>query len=408
MPQPADAPQRTWLIAAQMMLLALLLYGSLLPYGAYIQAAAGVIAAPVVLVVLVRPIARRLYLHPAVVIAVPLFAALLVPAVLLPIAGEYGMEKVTDLATLSLFTALAASLVRDRRHLAAFARVWLIVGAAVALLALLGGESETGRAVGAGANPIGLGRGVATATIAAAWLMFNSHLRYAIGVPLCVMYFVAMFATGSKGPVLAVVLAVALLVLLDSRRWVRRAFQMTAVTVAGYLTLTTVPALRDSRVGEFVLSPTTVQDPIRDGALDATWYALTHHGLSGHGYGSWSFIARFPLMDYPHNIWAELAIEAGALATALVAGLLLFVALRLWQARNPYAALVLAWLLADTVSASLSGDIRARTLWFFIVLGYVVTRWAVSTEDDPHAQIPNTDPGVSKNKSSNVVASSHP
>lgn len=36
-------------------------------------------------------------------------------------------------------------------------------------------------------------------------------------------------------------------------------------------------------------------------------------------------------------------------------------------------------LATEAVSASLSGDVRARAFWFFLVLGYLVVRWGRET-----------------------------
>ena len=80
-------------------------------------------------------------------------------------------------------------------------------------------------------------------------------------------------------------------------------------------------------------------------------------------------------MDYPHNIWLEAAVELGAVA----AGVLMFTvisALFLLFRRRRSAnciSLVAALLAVEIVTSSLSGDLRARTFYFFLSLAFVVS-----------------------------------
>lgn len=355
--------------------LVLLLFGSLLPGGTVVQLVAAIVAAPLVVVEIMGPLLTRLWLHTSVIAVVVVFSALLVPAALLPVTGSYGEAKVYELATYSLGTALAASIIRDRDHLSVLARMWVVLGLVVSVLALTGGTGTADRAVGLGANPIGLARAIALALVAVVWLMINRRIRILPGWGVVVVLVLGVFATGSKGPMLGAAVACAVIVLAASERRGLRLVQFLLVAGVGYVVVRFVPYLATSRLGAYVLDPLGVRDDVRSSALDATVGALSVEGWRGSGYGSWSWVARYPLMDYPHNVWAELLVEAGLLSTLMVAGFLAYVLLRLVRNASPAAQLSAAWLATEAVSASLSGDVRARAFWFFLVLGYVVARW---------------------------------
>lgn len=353
-------------------LLVLLLFGSLLPGGEFVQMIAAVLLFPVVLVEIIRPLVERLYLEKTVIFVVAIFGALLIPALMMSPVGAYGHEKLLDLATLSIYTAFAAMIIRGPKHLQVFAYSWISMGLLVAIVILTGEAGIAGRATGAGANPIGLARAIAISAVSLVWLAINQRVRLWLVVTLMSVYGVAIFSTGSKGPVLGAGIACLVLVLVNSGRRFERMVQLALGALAGYAMVLTVPFLRESRLGEFVIDPFSIEDPIRSMALIRTVSALQEHGLTGHGYGSWSWITNVTLMEYPHNIWAELAIEAGVATCIIVFGALVYVMARLIVNGTMSGQLVAAWLAAETVSASLSGDIRARAFWFFLVLGFAV------------------------------------
>lgn len=353
--------------------LSLLLFGGLLPHGATIQAAAAVFCAPFVFYELQRPFPR---MHPAIFLIVPLFAALYASVFWHPPLGEYGATKLRELMTLSLFTGLAASMVRDRAHLVIFARVWGLFGFILALTSFVGAAGNAGRAIGFGGNPIGLARPMASAIVVIVWLMMTGRLARIVGVPAIAVMFVGLFATGSKGPTLAACLAILLLVLLSKRLKTVRLIQLALAVGVGYAAIQQSEFLRNSRVGTFILSPEGLSDPAREGAISGSLRVLSYQ-KGGSGYGSWEWVTGGTLLQYPHNIWLEVAIESGVIIAAILIAYVLTVLVRLIRSAgaDPFAQLAASLLLCEIVSASLTGDIRVRSLWLFLTLGYMVIRW---------------------------------
>jgi hypothetical protein len=374
---------------ARSAVVALLIFGSLLPDGSLVQTGAAVVAAPLVFHDLIaRPLP---HLHAALRFVVPLFGALLVPALLVTPTTQYGHDKVADLATLSLFTALAAVLIRDREHLLIFVRVWVILGVILALASLTGGDGtggSAGRATGFGSNPIGLARPIASALVATAWLATRRAWTWPRALPVTAVLLAGLFVTGSKGPLMAAVAGVFVVAMADPRYRASRVIRVALVLAAGYVVVASVDSLATSRAGRFVLSPTEVSDPIRSEAIARSWAFLRDH-WSGVGYGNWSAAVGDPLLDYPHNIWLEVAVEAGVLVAAALVCAIATAMVRLARGRDaePLRVLCLGWLVAECVSASLTGDVRVRSLFFFLTLGWLVAqgRWRASVHDEEGA-----------------------
>lgn len=356
------------------LLLALLLFGSVLPYGGTIQAVASGLIAPVVVYEVFRSLPA---LPRALKFIVPLFGLLALPGLWVPINTAYGHQKFLDLMTLSLFTALAVVVIRDMRHLLAFAKMWVLLGVIVAAVILAGSTGEggiAGRAIGFGANPIGLARATGSALVVTFWFVTTHRLSSMHGAVLGLFLMLGLFATGSKGPMMAVVLAVAVIAVADPLYRLTRVLYSGAAVVGLYLLTLEVPALRESRLGLFLMAPGEVSDPIRSEAIHRSLLVISKAaGITG--YGSWSSVTGMRKMDYPHNIWLELAVEGGPVIGSVFALTVLVTILRLLRRKMPAALLFAALIVFEAVSVSLSGDLRARTFFFFLTMGWVVIRW---------------------------------
>lgn len=354
--------------------LTLLLIGALFPGQGKVQAFAAICCAPLV----AWELLRRRNIHPAIRFAAPLFATIALSGLLIPPTTAYGHTKLTNVLTITLFSALAASLIRDAQHLRVFACVWTGAGillAAVALLGATGVGGLAGRATGFGSNPIGLARPIGSALVVLFWLTVQRSLRPWVAAVFGLVLLAGLFATGSKGPFIAAVLALAA-VTFSERMNLARIRSAVIVAVIGYGVVLATPSLRNSRLGHIATDPGGIIDPIRADALRRTWPVLITHPL-GVGYGNWFEAVSAKGAYYPHNLWAELATEGGWLpGAALVFGVGL-VCVRLWkQARlEPVAGLALGLLVFEMFNVSVSGDLNARTFFCFVLLGFIVGMW---------------------------------
>lgn len=357
-----------------------LLYGSLLPFGGTIQAVAAFIAVPIVAWELLTALIHG-RLHPVIPVVFVVFATLLIPAIFAaPMDDDYGNSKFNELATLSLFTAVVASIVRNSRYITVFAYVWIIFGIVIAAMAMSGASGIADRAVGiADSNPIGLARAISTAAIAVIWLLMQRRIHPAAGVGVAAVLVLGLFATGSKGPLLAAIVAVIAMALASSRQRLKRVVQISFGGLALYLAARFIPGLRETRLGEFIIDPGGVQDVIREALINASFDALDVTDGFAQGYGAWSHVTGFWLTNYPHNIWLELAIEAGMLTVIIIIGLVAWAIFRLFFSNDATAQIAMSWLVAEAVTSSLTGDARARTFWFFLVLGFL-TLWMIQQQ----------------------------
>lgn len=351
-------------------LIALLLYGSLLTGSSLTQAISVALLLPAVAWTMIRDFPL---LNDTVVLSIPLFCILAIPAITAPIVGEYGSQKSTDLFTLTLFTALTASLISKQADLRVFIQIWVVFGCALAAICLVGGYGAggiAGRAVGLGSNPIGLARPIGSAILATLWLSFHGQIRPARAWATTALLTLGLFATGSKGPALAAALGSLVLVGATQGRS-RRLLQLTLGIALAYVAIVVSP-LASTRLGQFIADPFQTSDPVRARAIDVSWYLLSH-GAPPSGYGGWrSAVGAPPGLNYPHNIWLELAVEGGkTVAIAFLIVVVLVLARCISVARtSPIQSICAAWIVYEALTASLSGDIRARSFFFFLALGY--------------------------------------
>lgn len=363
------------------LILTLSLYGSQLPRGAMIQVAAIGAAAALVALELLK---GRFTLVPW---AAGLTLVLTSPVWFMGISpvGEYGQSKFEQVATTTPLALLSAVLVRNRTDLLTLARAWVVLGTILALTTLLSpATGDAGRAIGFASNPIGLARPIATGVISALWLLLApaaSGYRTQRRAPLVAataLMLVGIVLTGSKGPLVGVAIGAGTLVLVNSDRAVlSRALKIGFAGVVAIMILAVSP-LASTRVGQFVLSPLSAEDQVRSEFVTDSLDAITA-GLTSQGIGSWSQTTGHRGIFWPHNIWLELLIEFGWVVAVIVTASMAIVLVRAfrWSKRNPLAPLLLAWLLAEMWMASISGDIRARTLFFTLGLCLLVQRnWA--------------------------------
>ncbi|SBT67608.1 O-antigen ligase [Micromonospora sediminicola] len=312
------------------------------------------------------------------------FGILALPPILEPPQTEYGQQKFVLLVTLTLFAALAVAVLRGRRDVDAFAAVFVVSGLVLAVAALVG-DPENGRATGFGANPIWVARAIGGAIVALTWLYLQKRLSVWWAAGAGTLLLLGLFATGSRGPLLAAVVALFVLVLAGLRLKIRRTRrEWVGLALMGALVLTVIalPSLLPPRVYAFVVDPSEeLHGSARAAMRDVTLPMIAEHP-GGVGFGNWSYYADMPVHNYPHNLWLELPAESGWWVAGAFALAVVVVAVGLWRSsrRDAAAGFALALVTFYAVAVSTSGDVNGdRPLFAALALGVLVLAGATRT-----------------------------
>ncbi|WP_158566400.1 O-antigen ligase family protein [Micromonospora craterilacus] len=323
--------------------------------------------------------------HRAVVFAVILAALVAAPALLWPPTTDYGTTKVTGFFLFTVPTAVAVMLIRGRRDLTTWAKVWVVGGCLLAILALAGGVDPQGRATGGdgASNPIWLARAIGSPVVALLWLTYRRAVSRWLALVAAALLGAGLWATGSRGPVVALVIAALVVITLASplARVGRAALVALAATVGLYFTVVSewVPAA--SRLGAALYDPRGEIEASQRIELAQPTIDLIREHPFGVGFGNWPEHVTILLYRYPHNLFLEVFAEAGWIPGAVLVALLVWVVVRLWSSARvePAAVLALALLAFETMCVSVSGDLNARTFFFVLALGYAVSYWPAAT-----------------------------
>lgn len=350
-------------------ILVALLIGSLFPSVGGIGLAT--IASPLALLVIVYEIGRWLpKIHP--VILIPVFFGLVVlhSQVVAP-ATDYGVTKLSTWYTATLLTAVAASLLRDEASILTFARAWLVGAGFLSIITIAGFSG--GRADGFDSNPIWLARAMATGIVMALYMVMQHHMRTWIFLGIAVLLLGGIFATGSRGPILAVGAGAVALVLFTKYHRIRRVLGITIGAVGAYWAVTRLPFFESSRL------VTLLENGDTDIYRSIFWTVtppLIGEYPDGVGIGNWSLWAGAPRQfNYPHNLFLEVFSELGVwFGIGLIAILVIILIRLLMRSREtPIAILIFGLLVAEIAQVSVSGDLNARTFWFLVALGFFVS-----------------------------------
>ncbi|WP_146605735.1 O-antigen ligase family protein [Micromonospora craterilacus] len=323
--------------------------------------------------------------HRAVRFAVVLAAVVAVPAFVTPPTNDYGSTKVSSFFLFTVPTAVAVMLLRDRRDVTTWAKVWVVSGCLLAIFALVGGVDPAGRAVGSdgASNPIWLARAIGSPAVALLWLTYRRALPRPVVIGAAVLLVAGLYATGSRGPVLALAIATLVVITLASpaARASRAAVVGLAAGIGGYFAVVFqwIPAA--SRFGAALYDPQGELEASQRVELARPTIDLIMANPGGVGFGHWADHAAIVVYRYPHNLFLEVFAEAGWIPGAVLVALLLWVVVRLWRSARvePAAVLTLALLAFETMCVSVSGDLNARTFFAVLTLGYVVSHWPVAS-----------------------------
>ncbi len=341
------------------------------------------LASPVALLIVLYELGRWFpKIHPVIIVPV-VFATVAIHTQMVSIATTYGEGKFATWYTATLLTAVAASLLRDERSLYTFSRTWLVATGLLAVISILGFAG--GRAEGFDSNPIWLARAMATGIVMGLFLAMQRDIKAWAFLAISALLVVGIFATGSRGPILAVAIGTIALVVFTRHHRVRRVIGIGLGAGIAYWAVTTLPFFANSRI------VTLLQDGDSDLSRQIFWTVtppLIAEHPEGVGLGNWSLVAGAPRQfSYPHNLFLEVFAELGVVFGVGLIILVLVILIRLLQRsrETPVAILVFALLVAEITQVSVSGDLNARTFWFLLSLGFLVAVRAVIPISALHA-----------------------
>lgn len=328
---------------------------------------AAIVCAALVAAAVVRRLPR---LHWIVIFNILVFGSLGLYSLLIaaPIS-DYGVQKFQYFLTLTLLSASASCLITSEDRILRLAKTW-VIGASYLALVTLVSTGLGSRAAPFDSNPIWVGRTFSAAIVMVAWLWMSRRLQLPWAVPLTGLLLAGLFATGSRGPLLASAAGVTVLLVLNGDNW-RRLAATGGVTIA-LLAAMQLPLVQQSRIVNFASSD-IFTDFTRGVMLPNSIRMIGEHPL-GVGIGNWNSYSMLPgLFRYPHNLFLEVACEFGVVLGAL---LVVFVAVLvvacLRRGRNSRTFLLLsAWLIVETIHVSVSGDLNARTFFFVLALTFL-------------------------------------
>lgn len=243
----------------------------------------------------------------------------------------------------------------------------------------LGGEE---RLASPSDNTIGLGH-VACSLFLVLWFLLVARLpmpRHLFAYPLLAVPTLAVVGSGSRGPVLALLLVVAISIYYHHR--LLADFALLAFSGVLLAPFAGLPQASLDYLGS-VFRCHNLSDVVASRAdlVSFAWDLLKQHpfigvGLEGYRYHS----LNAGVYKWPHNIFLEVACELG-LPVFLLMAAIFCVALResflqLRRRSNPFpilSQLTAGLLLAGIINATNTGDINSdRLTWLFVTLVFVV------------------------------------
>jgi O-antigen ligase len=290
----------------------------------------------------------------------------------------YSTSKMGRLFGLTLLACAAASLLpQSAKDLSRYFHAVTAAGLFLAIESLVSPPDAElyGRLTAFGSDTIALSRAAGIALLWVVVLAFHGRIRPGHAVVLATPLLMAMFGSGQRGPLAALFVSLLAVFIAPSgtRRTLRRATVVVLVVVAGWVAFNEAPDQSSSRLAGGAGTADRME------AWTKTFGLLVESPL-GVGWGDWgdrvtTFAVASPEpleRDFPHNIFLEVAAEAGVVAGVVF---VVFVARRLRSASrgrwSPEGQAVLGGLVFALMNAMVSGDINDnRLVW--VMLGFAL------------------------------------
>jgi hypothetical protein len=316
--------------------------------------------------------------------------ALFMPAAILHAPGSYADSMVTYLYTLTILSALGPLfLMRSKARQELWVIMQIILASLLAGGALLSSHPQlaaNGSTVYlAGTNTVNSGDMAAVVVLSCSILALTRRRWRGPMLALGGAAGVTMFAIGSRGPVLAVAVALAAVVTFAPASSVYRTVRITTITFVIFLVWYFVHGDTTGGTGRIATtllagSDQDITSRIRLSLWREAWDVIPGH-FWGLGWGGLSNLG--PLrgggllwqwgIPNPHDIWLQVTAEAGWIAGA---ALIVFVWCSLRRLRtlaaSPYAAVLFGMAVFWVTQASLSGDPNSfRCMWMTLAISWV-------------------------------------
>lgn len=320
---------------------------------------------------------------------VPLFIwlLLLIPATHY-VPGAYSVEKITSIATILLLCLAAPfQLLRLRVQKVVFLWTLLISGFLSALLTLAGGATAAANAGLAeniiildGANTIGTARIIGTSALILIAVSLSLQMRGVSirrwGSLVCGLGLIAtMVATGSRGPLAAIILGCLICILVVpslSGRRLRLIFFLCFGAAVTFAWADTQERTYNDRAFAWLLGERDTSTEARQQLWEVAGNS-TLQNPGGVGWGGFSGLSPGSnARSYPHNLVLELYVETGWLvATAVVIFICVSLVLLSRSSHDPVGTILFALAIFAFVNAMVSGDINDnRLLWILLGTGW--------------------------------------
>ena len=325
--------------------------------------------------------------------------ATFIPAAILHAPGAYASQKVLYLFTLTLLSALGPLfLIRSTARQELWVIMQVVLAAVLAGGALLSSHplqpaEGPARVFLNGSNTIASGNLAGLVVVACFIFALTRRRRRGLMLVLGSAAAVAMFQTGSRGPVLAVAAALAAIAAFAPASGVHRAVRVAAVGAVFFLGWYFVRGDTAGGVGRIASTLLAGSDEgtssqIRLALFREAWAVIPGHfwglgwgGLNDLGPLSGAGLLGQPGLEYPHDIFLEVTAEAGwIVGVAMI--VFMWCGLRRLRrlATSPYPAVLFGMAVFNLVNSAVSGDINSyRSMWASIAIAWVAVpaggRW---------------------------------
>ena len=315
------------------------------------------------------------------------FLGLVLPGVMLAPVHSYAAEKSLYLTTLTLLAFLAGMEAGQRSNGLKRLSVWLVLFGLLitsdALVKVLTSGGTLQRVSGFGGTTITLGAAAGLVILVEGTQFLHwpkSIPRQIFGLVLVILATSALLFSGSKGPLISVLVSVLVTLLVSGRKEaLARFLTLGGVTALGLaFSWSLMPAGSLDRLSLFFAGDFGDSETTRWLALEKALPLLGTHPL-GIGWGG--FMGQIPqwgqeARQYVHNLFLELFLEGG-----WVTGVgFMALAIRSWfsMRENTHQDERLLWIglmLFISFNALVSGDVNDNRM-FFVFLGYGLSHYA--------------------------------